>query len=148
MKEVYTLDDLASRSSLDEASGHLARLAVLPRVVPVVAQLRDPLEVLHVAHARLAHRLRRVARVHVDDDERGERLALELRELAAHEQEAVAQPHRAGRREAERGDRRERRVGRGRVALARRARGEAEEEDTLITLNFGLELESERAFTN
>ena len=29
MKEVYTLDDLASRSSLDEASGHLARLAVL-----------------------------------------------------------------------------------------------------------------------
>ena len=65
MKDVYTLDDLASRAALDEGSEHPARLAVLgsPVAHSLSPQLHqaalDELELLSLDHGRMIlHRYR------------------------------------------------------------------------------------------
>ena len=53
-------------------------------ILPVVPQLAHPLKVRLGGDARRRQLGHRVARVHVDDDERRQRLALQLGQLAAH----------------------------------------------------------------
>ena len=56
------------------------------RVLPVVAQLRDPLEVADRGAFAFNEPLDHVTRVHLDDDERRHDLVLQLVELGAHEE--------------------------------------------------------------
>ena len=68
---------------------HLADDAVVVVLLPIVAQLSLPLEVVDPRDVELAHRRHRVARVDVDRQLRRHQLALHRRELGAHEPDHV-----------------------------------------------------------
>ena len=83
--------------ALDHAHDHILLAQVAPaapvlhsgrvgRVLPVVAQLRDPLEVADRGAFAFNEPLDHVTCVHLDDDERRHDLVLQLVELGAHEE--------------------------------------------------------------
>ena len=71
----------------------LARLAVLPGILPIVPQLRHPLEVCDVMSTQVNHLRHHITIVDIDGGQRAQRLPLQLAQLPSHEHHDVPQLH-------------------------------------------------------